>query len=100
MDTPPPGQPTRHPPGSAGKVAAMAARAARGEPLFHPGDAEGEGRAPPPGAGPANDGRVRGVTRQGERWRVRVAVAGRMVYVGSFATRGEAEAAARAAREG
>ena len=34
-----PGRPTRHPPGSPGKLRVLARRAARGEQLWHPGDA-------------------------------------------------------------
>lgn len=34
---------TRHPPGSAGKIAIMAERASRGEQLFHPEDRKGSG---------------------------------------------------------
>lgn len=36
-------EPTRHPPGSEGKIEAMAARWAAGRPLFHPQDAGWEG---------------------------------------------------------
>jgi hypothetical protein len=34
-----PAEPTHHPPGSEGKIAVMAERAARGESCFHPQDA-------------------------------------------------------------
>lgn len=38
-----PGEPTQYPPGSPGKIAIMAERAARGEALFHPLDRKGTG---------------------------------------------------------
>jgi len=41
-DRPPPPEPTDCPPGSAGKVDAMAARVAAGVGLWHPDDARGE----------------------------------------------------------
>lgn len=98
--TPAAGEPTAHPPGSPGKVAALAARAARREPLFHPGDAPGEGRAPDPRAGPAASRPAPGVRRRGRRWQARVYVRGLgQVHVGCFATEAEAREAARRFRE-
>lgn len=96
---PPRGEPTPHPPGSEGKIAALAARAARGEPLFHPGDSRGDGHAPDRRTGPPAERGPPGVSRCRNRWRVRVSVRGLgQVHLGVYATREEAEAAARGFR--
>lgn len=96
------GEPTAHPPGTLGKIAVLAARAARREPLFHPGDAPlGEEHAPVSDrrTGPALARRDVGVTRSGRRWRARVWVRGRgQVHVGLYPTAEEAAEAARRAR--
>lgn len=94
-EIPQPGEPTAYPAGSPGKIAALAARFARREPLFHPGDSaelakvaattHGAPRALPPG-----------VTLQKGRYVARI---GReRKYLGSFATAVEAAETVRLAR--
>lgn len=88
----PPDTPTDHPPGSPGKLAVLADRAARGEDLFHPDDAEGpaplsrssRGHAGEATAGLSWDSRRR-------RWRAQVYLPGKgRVYCGLHRCRMEA----------
>jgi hypothetical protein len=102
MDThtiPDPGEPTGYPAGSLGKIAVLAARAARDEPLFHAGDNPVLGRLSRADTGPPGTAVPAGVSRHGGRWRARVCVRGRgQVYVGLFDDAGRAAEAVKVAR--
>lgn len=90
------GEPTAAPPGSAAKVAVMALRASRREPLFHPKDAKEGG-----GVLPVRKSLPRGVSwdRKRRKYRARVWDKSRKkaVHLGMFATAEEAAVAVLAA---
>ncbi len=103
---PRPGEPTSYPPGSDGKLAVLAERAARGERLHHPldarlGSAEAIQSASNPRDGRRRGGRAsKGISQFQQRWRARAwnPRAKRLVYVGLFASE-EAAISARIAAE-
>jgi hypothetical protein len=70
-----PAAPTGHGPGTPQKVAAMEARAAAGQALFHPLDAGWEARAVPPPVGP-DDGQDGGAGPRAKRRRGRSRLGG------------------------
>lgn len=89
------GEPTVAPPGSAAKIAVMALRASRREPLFHPLDAV-------EGVRPVRKSLPRGVSwdckRQKYRARIWDGKRKKAVHLGMFATAEEAVVAVLAAR--
>lgn len=99
-DRPPPDEPTKELPGSAGKILVMARRYAAGVQLFHPLDARGVGAVPSPQVGSKASGSCPGVDRKKRKWRARVwdPVAKRTVVLGLFVTREEAARAVEEAR--